>query len=207
MPCFNSEIDEKAFYTSNKYINNVFLYAGALDVWQCFEETVKLYKAIEEKVENARFRVLVKNQEAADEILRKYNVKHYSLGFVPQDKIGEEMVAAKFGFCLRQDTTINRVATPTKLSTYVSNGVIPIYSDCLLDFYSIAKFDKFACSVPSVDFEIDKTTVEKIMVLCNTEISGKDVYNSFVSSFNEYFSKNHYISLFSKQLKDEFANV
>lgn len=46
----------------------------------------------------------------------------------------------KFGFVLRDDIAVNNVATPTKLSSYLSAGVIPIYSSALKDFYEKTKF-------------------------------------------------------------------
>ncbi len=198
MPCFNNEIDEKYFYNEKKYNNNVFVYAGSLAAWQCFEPTVKFYKQIEEKVPNAFFRVLVKDHETAKKILDKYEVKNYSLGFVPQSEIGNEMAKAKFGFCLREESIVNRVATPTKLSTYIAHGVMPVYSSCLVDFERQAKDCEYC-------FCIDHNAsegAETIIKACNEKTDASDVLNVYRKFFGEYFSKAYHENTLSQIMKN-----
>lgn len=48
--------------------------------------------------------------------------------------MSEALADVKFGFVLRNDVPVNRVATPTKLSSYLSAGVIPVFSKYLKDF-------------------------------------------------------------------------
>lgn len=50
----------------------------------------------------------------------------------------QEMKKAKFVFCIREDIAGNHVATPTKLSSYVCNGVFPVYSSCMKAFHKLA---------------------------------------------------------------------
>ncbi len=200
MPCFNDELNESAFATLGKYEQNIFLYAGAMDVWQCFEETVQLYKAVEDRVENAFFRVLVRDHETATTILRKYGVRHYSLGFVPADKIGEEMAAAKFGFCIRADHAVNRVATPTKLSTYVSYGVIPIYSDCIEDFHVISGGNPYVCAVSPAGTP-SESDVDGIVSFCTRPIRVEEILGAYRNTYGDYYSKEYYASQLMIQLK------
>ncbi len=191
MPCFNDEICKNAFLTPGKYKSNVFLYAGALDVWQCFEQTVRLYKAIESRIHDSHFRVLVKDHETAEAVLRKHDVQNYSLGFVPAEKICEEMSVAKFGFCLRDDNAVNQVATPTKLSTYVSYGVLPVYSECIQDFHRISLNNPYAFSVDISKTE-NESQIEKIIDFCTREISADKVYDAFLQVYGSYYSKAYY---------------
>ena len=65
MPCFNEEMDREQFLVHD-YNDNVFIYAGTLAAWQCFEQTVRLYKQIEETYGNiVRFLVLTQQQKGA----------------------------------------------------------------------------------------------------------------------------------------------
>lgn len=199
MPCFNDEINKDAFYTENKYKDNVFVYAGSLAVWQCFEQTVALYREVEKRVDNCSFRVLVADHEKATEILKKYGVERYSLGFVPKEEVPNEMAKAKFGFCIREDSVINRVATPTKLSSYVASGVIPVYSEYCEDFHSIAKNCKYCVCANPGDFS---SPVDKLVQMCSVSVSPDDVFNTFCSIFGDYYSREYHINRLSQEIKD-----
>lgn len=131
MPCSNEKFHPEAFTVKNKYEKNVFCFAGGTSVWQCFEETVQLYSLIEKKYKNTKLLLLVKDKAKAKELLQKYDVKNFEIDFVTVEELEEKLKQVKFGFLLREDSPVNRVATPTKLLTYLANGIIPVYSDCL----------------------------------------------------------------------------
>jgi hypothetical protein len=182
-----------------KYENNVFLYAGGLDVWQCFEETVALYKKIEQDVPNATLRVLTKDKQRAEEIIKEHNILSYSIDFKSSDQITEEMAKAKFGFSIRQEHPVNIVSTPTKLSTYISNGVIPIYSKYTSDFYSLARKIRFAiCTEDGIDGNI-----KEIKQLCSESIKNIDVLAEYKQIFGNYYSKEFHIENMAKQFGKE----
>lgn len=197
MPCFNNEIDEKYFFADGKYDGNLFIYAGSLAPWQCFEQTVKLFKRIEDRVDNANLRVLVKAQDEAKRILDKYGVRKYTIGFVPQENIGDEMAKAKFGFCLREENVVNSVATPTKLSTYVAHGVMPIYSKCIVGFREQAQSCPYCFCID----EKEENSLERIIEICNSSIKSVDVYRSFACTFSRYYSKSFHETELSDRLR------
>ncbi|MBR5527379.1 MAG: hypothetical protein IKV97_00130 [Clostridia bacterium] len=198
MPCFNDEIKKEVYFTDGKYADNIFTYAGSLDVWQCFEPTVALYREVEKQTDNTLFRVLTKDKEAAENILKKYGVQRYSIGFVPKEQVADEMAKAKFGFCIREDSIVNRVATPTKLSSYVANGVMPIYSEYIEDFHNLAKNSKYCfCANP----EFDSQVVEKLVAACNKDISANDVFSEYTEIFGNYYSKAFHAEMLTELLK------
>jgi len=188
MPCFNDELHEDSFYTKEKYKNNVFLYAGSLDAWQCFRETAALYSKIEKQVNNCSFRILTKDADVARSILKEHGIKNYSIGFVSPDKIGEEMKRAKFGFSIRKEDPVNRVATPTKLSTYVAYGLMPIYSDCLKGFHEISKGNPYCLCINP-----ENSDISKIIDACSINFDPEDVFSKMEKSFGEYYSSSFHI--------------
>lgn len=197
MPCFNAEINRESFLKEGKYSDNVFLYAGSLDVWQCFDKTAALYKKIEEIVPNAVFRVLTSDKKTAEETIKNYGIKSYSIDFVPSEQIPEEMSKAKFGFSIREEHPVNKVSTPTKLSTYISNGLIPIYSQYISDFHSLAKDMNFTvCADNTTDCNI-----EKIKHLCLENIKNTDVLSEFEEVFGNYYSREFHIENMSEKFK------
>lgn len=168
MPCFNEVLDKDIFERKD-YSKKVFTYVGSLDLWQCFNETADIYAKIEKRIPNAFFKVLTFNTEKAEEIIREKNIKNYSVACVPKEQVKNELENATYGFIIRHNIEVNRVATPTKISSYLSAGVLPIYSSCLRDFHAQAHGKAFAFVLDigdNVDDLIDRicVSVDKLTV-------------------------------------------
>ena len=133
------------------------------------------------------FKVFARQKDLAKEILEKYQVKNYSIDYVCQERLKEEFRTAKFGFCIRDDIEVNRVATPTKLSNYIANGIIPIYSRCIDSFAKQSDGFKFGLCVDDNDF------IDKIVRLCTSEISIVQVTEEILRCYGDYYSSIYYI--------------
>lgn len=188
MPCFNEEIDENVFEQKN-YSKNIFVYIGGMDRWQCFKETVQLFKRIEQTIPNCLFKVFARDKEMAKKILISETIKNFEVDYVGQDELKDKLKAAKFGFCIRKNIEVNRVATPTKLSNYVSEGIIPIYSRCLNDFYSISKNNIYALCADDDDF------MQKLTNLCTNVVNNKSVLDVFKHCYQNHYSKNYHLKM------------
>lgn len=149
MPCFNENFDSNII-AKKDYSKKTFTYVGSLALWQCFSETVGIYAEIEKRIPNTFFKVLTFDTEKAKEILEENNIKNYSVACVPKEQVKKELEDVTYGFIIRHDIDVNRVATPTKISSYLSAGVLPIYSSCLDDFNRIVKGKKCAFGVQSI---------------------------------------------------------
>ena len=57
MPCFNGEFNSEHFYISDKYKNNVFCYAGGIQVYQGFNLILDIYKKIEDRYPNTFLKI------------------------------------------------------------------------------------------------------------------------------------------------------
>ena len=186
MPCMNTQIHAETFKAEGKYKNNTFAYIGSLAVWQKFEETVKAYKMIEDSgIPDCCLKVFTSQKEDAKKIIGDYKIKNYSIDFVDNDSLPKALEDIKYGFIIREDTTVNNVATPTKISTYLSCGLIPIYSGCLKDFFNIAQNMKYTVLY-------DDNLTNKIKKMDREEISYNDVYEEYKKIFETYYSaENH----------------
>lgn len=194
MPCFNEEIS-KSNFNNDRYSNNYFLYAGGLDKWQCFRETALMYKKIEEIIPNTKFLVLVREEEKAKYILDEIGVKNYVIDFVPKDKLNKKIEKIKFGFCIREKNPVNYVSTPTKLSSYIANGIIPICSHAVKDFSAKAKNSKY-CIIT------DNINIDQIVEMCRENVNSQDVYNDFINIFGNYYSRGLYIKELTKCMRN-----
>lgn len=200
MPCLNTGIHTAAFKADRKYENNYFAYVGSMAVWQKFEETVNIYKKIEKLgLENTKLFVFTGEKQKAEEILKRKGVEKYSIDFVSNNKLSKALEGIKYGFIIREDTAVNRVATPTKISTYLSCGLIPIYSSCLKDFDAIAQKMKFVIC----DNEI---MYKKLNYFNDYIINSDEIYCEYEKIFNSYYSeKVHSDSI--KQLLKKSINI
>ena len=185
MPCFNEYgIDDSAF-TQEKYNKNTFVYLGSLSKWQCFEKTVEVYKKIEEKLDDSKLFVFTEEKGSAIEVLNRYKIKNYQVKHVKADELGDYIKGIKYGFVLREDNIVNRVATPTKLSNYISHGIIPIYSDVLSSFH---KYNErklrlgVVCNVDDLSNGINN-------ILRNTEsrMDVDDIIKRCAEAFSDYY--------------------
>ena len=185
MPCFNTLLNINAF--KDKYNKPTFVYAGNLAGWQCFEETVYLYSLIKKNVPEARFTIYTQDQSKASEILDKYGVER-DIRYVPYKELSSELQNYKYGFIIREDDIVNNVATPTKMNSYLANGIIPIYSTVIDAFRENLSGLHYAVPVENVE-----NCINIILSLEQEIISPEDVLNDYKQIFKNYYNRDYYV--------------
>ncbi len=199
MPCFNEQFDEK-IYEHKDYNKPVFTYVGSLAEWQCFDETAEFYSKLEKKVPKSKLKVLTFSVDEARNILEKKGIKNYEVKCVPKEEVNRELQEAVFGFIIREDNIVNRVATPTKLSSYIAAGVIPIFSSCIKDFEALAKKYKYVQAIP----DTKEDSVDEIVDFVSNSINKDELETEYCDIFNTYYNRDYHITnislLFSKIL-------
>ena len=183
MPCFNTQLDLSSFDYPNKYKTNVFTYVGSTAAWQCFKETVELYKLVEEHLPNSLLKLYTGDYELAEKTSREYGVRNYSINFVSAAQLSEELKSCKFGFVIREDNVVNNVATPTKLSSYMASGVIPVFTSAIRDFTELTKDMKAVCHLR--DFRDVSSLVKKSFDINSADVVRKEYIDFFDRVFNE----------------------
>ena len=194
MPCFNQELKEKSFY-DKRYASPSFVYAGSLAEWQCVEETLRLYTTISQEIPNTTLTLLTREKERAFELLGKYGIQNAEVKYVPYYELNQELSKYKYGFLLRRDIKVNNVATPTKMNSYMSCGIIPIYSNVIGDFKEVLKDIKYKIEVTSVD-----DTILQLKQLESIKID-KD---SILSEYKELFSNYYSVGSYGQKIKNIF---
>lgn len=134
MPCANEEFHPDSFEAPGKYEAPVFIYAGSLSKWQCIDQMLFAFRQALDVKPDARLLFYTSQQDEAKALVKDADLRNVTLGYAPKDELNAVLAKAKYGFVIRDDSVINRVATPTKISSYVSNGVIPVYSSSLAAF-------------------------------------------------------------------------
>ncbi|HFU0347199.1 TPA: hypothetical protein ACGTTX_001656, partial [Vibrio parahaemolyticus] len=131
IPCFNKS------YISHRWNKNKplsFVYAGSMHKWQCIEETCQIVFELQRLEPQVSFAIYTSDREKGQEFLDKYNIDNATVDYVPLEEIEIRLSEFSYGFIIREDCVVNNVATPTKLNTYYSSGLVPIVSNVINDF-------------------------------------------------------------------------
>ncbi|PBN47936.1 hypothetical protein [Capnocytophaga sputigena] len=187
IPCYNKHLQRDTFFIANKYATPSFVYAGSLSAWQCFEETVEIYKKIEDTLDNSKLTVLTAEEERAKIILKEKGIQRFEVKYVPLIQLDNELSKHKYGFLIRKEHIVNYVATPTKMNSYLSVGLIPIFTDAVADFNTKINLQDYELKISS-DVCIDDA-VNKILSFEKNNIVKTDKYYNIVKCiFDNYYS-------------------
>ena len=192
MPCSNEVMHQDSFDTPKKYSGNVFCYAGGTSVWQCFEQTIALYKKIEIHSKDAKLLLLVKEKEYAEKLVSKYEIQNCEIDFVPVERLQERLRNVKFGFVIRKEDPVNYVATPTKALTYLANGIIPIYSSSLAGIDPILSRTDY-----KVRYENDENITD-ILSLMDGQIDKYRIKSDYMEIYNDTYCRDEHIKRIAK---------
>ena len=100
------------------------VYAGGTQRWQLVD---LMLDAIEKAGNACDYRLFIPDAHQFDDLWgNRKRPRNLSVGTRPPELLPQEYASCQFGFVLREDCTVNRVACPTKLVEYMVNDVIPI---------------------------------------------------------------------------------
>lgn len=196
MPCFNKELN-MCLVDESKYKTPSFVYAGSMAKWQCVEETIYLYSKIEREIPNASLTILTREGDIAADLMKQYNIKNYMIKYVNLEQLDEELGKYKYGFLLRDNHIVNSVATPTKMSSYLAVGIIPIYTDTIDDFCMQFNHVRGFIKLKSTEKENWCNQIVQFEKHFNNAVL-EEFKKSIRNIFLYYYSKSFYI----KRIKD-----
>lgn len=101
--------------------SNGILYVGGFQAWQNWEAMLQF--AADNPGKNVTF--LTPDPARARALLENRNLTA-TVDSVPPDQLPGWLPRFRFGFLIRSDSVVNRVACPTKLAEYLHFGVVPI---------------------------------------------------------------------------------
>ena len=98
------------------------IYSGGIQLWQNID---LMLSSIKKTINKYDFQILTGNPEIMQEKANKEGLK-IKINSVNTNELIKYYKNAHFGFILRDDNILNRVAFPTKLIEYITNGIVPI---------------------------------------------------------------------------------
>ena len=192
MPCFSANYVEDSFF-EKKYKSNTFAYVGSLTEWQCFTETLEMYKNISTHLPDSKLFIFTFDVEKAKKLVSESKIDNCIIECVSNSDLLVRMREIKFGFVLRKNNLVNNVATPTKLSTYLSCGVIPIFTNAICDFSNVVRENNMKYAVMLEDV----FSYQKVLDFCENTVDINEIKEEYSRIFNDYYNRNKYVEKLS----------
>jgi glycosyltransferase involved in cell wall biosynthesis len=119
----------------------VVAYVGSASAWQDPRRLVAAFCAARQHAPSLRFLVVTPDVAVFRGLLERASLPPdaYCVGSYPHAEVAAITAAADVGLLLRDDSLINRVASPTKFAEYLSVGVPVVLTDVLVDCAAVAQ--------------------------------------------------------------------
>jgi glycosyltransferase involved in cell wall biosynthesis len=147
----------------------VVLYLGGASPWQRPRFMVECFCELLAIRPDAVMLIISGNPEAFAELLESSGVSDDSVRIcsLPHQEVAATAAAADVGMLLREETLINRVASPTKFAEYLAAGVPVVLADILRDFAAITRREKIGAVVPATAPATDVAAqIHELLALC-----------------------------------------
>jgi len=104
----------------------IFIYSGNCQKWQNIHLMMEIIQ--KHARNNYRFLILSGQKSKFEKLVRHYHIpaEYIRVLSLNPDELWRYYQIAHYGFILRDDILVNRVANPTKLAEYLQYGIIPI---------------------------------------------------------------------------------
>ncbi len=191
MPCYNLALSDT--FTVKQYETPTFVYAGGFNIWQGIDFMLDVYSRVEKAIPSSKLTILSNQKEQFSKAIEKYGIRHFEIKYVPLNQLSEELHKHKYGFIIRDNNIVNNVSTPTKMNSYLSNFLIPVFSDAVDSFVRHIDLGKYQIMV---NCPLDAEIVAKKIVKFENTINDFYDYQSVVNRlFESYYNDDTYHSL------------
>ena len=200
MPCYN--LPPSTYFNLDQYKKPTFVYAGNAAAWQGVDFMLDVYALIEREFPNASIMLLSRNEEEFRKKIAVRAIKNYSIKYVSMGDLQDELHKYKYGFILRDNHIVNRVATPTKMNSYLSNYLIPIFSNTVDDFNRYINLGEFTIKAK---YPLDAKKVAKQIIEFENVSHDYSKYKIYVDEiFKRHYNDNVYLRIIDEKIKKWF---
>ena len=185
IPCYNVDIGDIAASRPDRYSRIDMVYAGSLYSWQCVQQSLEAYRVVRQARPDATMTIFTREVARAVEICKGMGLPEVRVEEVAPAQLIERLQQFSFGFILREAMDINEVSTPTKFSSYLGAGVIPVMTKATPALAAMAADVHYQITVddPSCSADI----AERMLAIASRAPSPAEVDASFRAIFAKYF--------------------
>lgn len=199
MPCSNQKLHPPSFGVPQKYVNPRFIYAGSLARWQCVDETLKAYALIKEHIPSASLTIFTRDRVGAMQAIERCHADDVNVDYCALSELQTAFAEFKYGFVLRKPDQINKVSTPTKVSSYMAAGVIPILTTAVADYVSRLSAINPIVMINAVDPE---SVLDGVLKIEGQALDPDSVLEAYSKVFDLYLDHDQYISRIEAFFRD-----
>ena len=199
IPCYNQQLDEASFHLEGKYSRPTFAYTGSLSKWQCVAQVLQVHQLLEQRLPGAHLSLFTREVEEARLLVARYGLQNVRIAHVPLAQLNEALQSIKYGWLLREDVAVNQVATPTKMNSYMANGMIPVYSDVVTAFREQLPLGPYAVRIRA-GATVEAIAAQVISYEREQAISPDGLYAHYLKIFSRFYNDDYYIELLRSAL-------
>jgi hypothetical protein len=185
IPCYNVSLGDIASSDPDRYRRINMVYAGSMYPWQCVRQSLQAYKAVREIKPDAAMTIFTREVDFARDICSEMGLEDVNIEAVSPTELMERLKEFGFGFILRDAIAINEVSTPTKFSSYLGAGVIPVLTKATPALVAMTSDVPFQITVLAPGDS--EAIAERILEVSRAAPRPKDVASSFRTVFDKYF--------------------
>lgn len=167
----------------------VVLYLGGASAWQQPEYLVSCFAELHKRRPDVIFLIVTGEVETFQSLFAKNAVplENVRIVSVPHYQVPEIAAAADVGMLLRENTIVNRVASPTKFAEYLAMGVPVLLTDTLEDFAKITSQRNLG-RVVSADLDAEAVSLEVDRLLHTVMCERDDISDRCEQAYKEVLS-------------------
>ncbi|MFA6980576.1 MAG: glycosyltransferase [Ignavibacteriaceae bacterium] len=163
----------------------IFCYSGTVAAYQMIEETLQLFKQINNIIHNSYLLILTPDDNLMEESCKKKSLSKttYKIINVRPVQLTEYLQIADFGFLIRDKILVNKVSSPVKFGDYLMNGVPIIATNEIGDISNTIKEEKLGFILKELSVNSDllefimSVTTNRAKYTLNCQNYIKEVYN------------------------------
>ena len=195
-------VDCKLKYFNDKSVD-LYVYSGSLEVWQKFDDVISIFSEISKQNKNARLVVFTKDSVNANHKLLKFIDKNlFSVDSLTYDDLILSLPSCDFGFLIRDNNIVNRVASPIKFSDYINANIFVLASDNIGDVSNyIKKFNIgiIINSINKIKYNVVFNEINSLKLIDSNETDKN--FKSIQSFFSLGAASDSYINLYKRLSK------
>nr|WP_296462873.1 hypothetical protein [uncultured Acetatifactor sp.] len=160
--------------------STVYVYSGQNQKWQMTDRTLQYYRIIEDANPLSFLVILTSCIDELKCMVKRLHIKNYAVLKSDYEDVPKYLDACDYGFCLRENHIINRVAAPTKVLEYVVRNVTPILSDYVGDYSEELRKEQLTAII-----DIHKFSAHEQMTISTGDKYVENLRNKYIQKYLE----------------------
>lgn len=187
--------------TDNRYAVPNLAYAGSLHRWQCVPDMLEVFKCLRASKPDARLTLYTREVQAARALCERASLgAEVAVTEASFEALPSLLQRHAYGLLLRESMLINEVSTPTKFSTYLAAGLIPVLTGHTPALNALNVSPSHLIRVPEP--HAHQAIANAILAHLDRPPAPKAVHEDFAGVFTQTFNDERQIALLTRHFTE-----